>query len=44
LHDAADVGASGSAPFVEIATVARWVLPLVLLMVGIVLGIYFAPR
>ena len=44
LHEVADVGESGSAPFIEIAVVARWLVPFVLLMVGIVLGIYFALR
>ena len=44
LHDVAEVGESGSAPYIEIAVVARWLVPFVLLMVGIVLGIYFAVR
>jgi len=44
LRDVADAGESGSAPFIEIAAVAFRVVPFVLLMVGIMLGIYFALR
>ena len=44
LHDVADAGESASAPFIEIGAIARWLLPFVLLMIGIVLGIYFAIR
>ena len=44
LHDVADAGESGSAPFIEIAAVAFRVVPIVLLMIGIMLGIYFAFR
>jgi hypothetical protein len=44
LHDVADAGESGSTPFIEIVAVARWVVPFVLLMIGIVLGIYYALR
>ena len=44
LHDVADAGESGSAPFIEVAAVAFRVVPFVLLMIGIMLGIYFAFR
>ena len=44
LHDVADAGESGSAPFIEIAAVAFRVAPFVLLLIGIMLGIYFAFR
>jgi hypothetical protein len=44
LHDVADAGESAAAPFIEVGAIARWLLPFVLLMIGIVLGIYFAIR
>jgi hypothetical protein len=44
LHDVADAGESASAPLIEVGAIARWSLPFVLLMIGIVLGIYFALR
>jgi len=44
LHDEADAGESGSAPFIEIAAVALRVVPFVLLTIGIMLGVYFALR
>jgi len=44
LHDVADAGESGSAPFIEIAAVAFRVVPFVLLLIGVMLGIYFAFR
>ena len=37
-------GERGTAPFIEMALIARWIIPLVLLIVGIVLGIYLAIR
>jgi hypothetical protein len=40
----ADAAETASAPFIEIGAIARWLLPFVLLMIGIVLGIYFAIR
>jgi hypothetical protein len=42
LHDVAGAGESGSAPFIEIGVIARWLVPFVLMM--IVLSIYFALR
>jgi hypothetical protein len=44
LQDVADAGESASAPFIEVGAIARWLLPFALLMIGIVLGIYFALR
>jgi len=44
LHDVAEAGQTGSSVSIEIATVARWLIPFVLLMVGVLLGIYFAVR
>ena len=34
LHDVADAGESGSAPFIEIGAVARWLVPFVQLISG----------
>ena len=44
LHDVADAGETGATPFIEIATVARYVVPLVLLVIGLIFGVYFAAR
>ena len=44
LHAVAEEGESGATPFIELATVARWVIPFVILMVAIILGVYFAAR
>ncbi len=44
LHDVADAGETGATPFIEIAAVARYVVPLALLMIGLIFGIYFAVR
>jgi hypothetical protein len=44
LHDVADAGESGSTPFIEIAAAAVRVVPFVLLMIGIMLGVYFSLR
>jgi hypothetical protein len=41
LKQVADDGEHGSAPFIEIALVARWLVPLVLILVGITLLVYF---
>jgi hypothetical protein len=41
LKQVADDGEQGSAPFIEIALVARWLVPLVLILVGITLLVYF---
>ena len=44
LHDVADAGETGATPFIEIAAVARYVIPLVLLVIGLIFGVYFAAR
>ena len=44
LHLIAEEGESSATPFIEIATVAAWVIPFVLLMVALILGVYFAAR
>jgi hypothetical protein len=44
LHLEAEEGESGATPFIEIGTVARWVIPFVALMVALILGVYFAAR
>jgi hypothetical protein len=41
LKQVAVDGEQGSSPFIEIALVARWIVPLVLIMVGIALLVYF---
>jgi hypothetical protein len=41
LKQVADDGEQGSAPFIEIALVARWIVPLVLILVGLTLLVYF---
>jgi hypothetical protein len=44
LHDVADAGESGATPLIELAAVARRVIPFVLLMIGLIIGIYFLAR
>jgi hypothetical protein len=41
LKQVAADGEHGSAPFIEIALVARWLVPLVLILIGITLLVYF---
>jgi hypothetical protein len=41
LKQVAADGEHGSSPFIEIALVARWIVPLVLILIGITLLIYF---
>jgi hypothetical protein len=41
LKEVAAEGEQGSAPFIEIALVARWIVPLVLVLIGITLFVYF---
>jgi hypothetical protein len=41
LKRVAENGESGSTPLIEIALVARWIVPFVLIMIGILLLIYF---
>lgn len=44
LHDVADAGETGATPLIEMAAVARYVVPLVLLVIGLIFGVYFAAR
>jgi hypothetical protein len=41
LKQVAADGEHGSAPYIEIALVARWIIPLVLIVVGVALLVYF---
>jgi hypothetical protein len=41
LKQVADDGEHGTAPFIEIALVARWIVPFVAVVVGIALLVYF---
>ena len=41
LKQVAADGEEGSTPFIELALVARWIVPFVLIMIGIMLLIYF---
>jgi hypothetical protein len=41
LKQVAADGEQGSAPFIEIALVARWIVPLVVVLIGITLLVYF---
>jgi hypothetical protein len=41
LHSVAEVGERGSAPFIEIGAVARRLVPLVLLMIGLISAVYY---
>jgi hypothetical protein len=41
LKEVAADGEHGTAPYIEIGLVARWVIPFVLTLVGIVLLVYF---
>jgi len=41
LKQVAADGEHGSSPFIEIALVARWIVPLVLILIGITLLVYF---
>jgi len=41
LKQVAADGEEGSTPFIELALVARWIVPFVLILIGIVLLIYF---
>jgi len=41
LKEVAADGEHGTAPYIEIALVARWVIPFVLTLVGIALLVYF---
>jgi hypothetical protein len=41
LHAVADEGESGTTPLIEIAIVASRVIPFVILMIGLIFGVYF---
>ena len=41
LQAVADEGESGATPLIEIAIVASRVIPFVILMIGLILGVYF---
>jgi len=41
LKQVAADGEAGSAPFIEIALVARWIVPVALILLGITLLVYF---
>ena len=41
LHDLADDGESPATPVIEIGVVARWVIPLVILVIGLALAVYY---
>ena len=41
LQEVAAEGEQGSTPFIELALVARWIVPLVAIVVGIMLLIYY---
>jgi hypothetical protein len=41
LHAVAEEGESGTTPLIEIAVVASRVIPFVILMIGLILGVYF---
>ena len=41
LKQVAADGEHGSTPFIELALVARWIVPFVLIMIGIMLLIYY---
>ena len=41
LKQVAADGGHGSSPFIKIALVARWLVPLVLILIGITLLVYF---
>jgi hypothetical protein len=44
LHAVADEGESGATPLLELAFVASRVIPLVILMIGIIVGVYLLAR
>ena len=41
LHAVAEEGESGTTPLIEIAVVASRVVPFVILMIGLIVGVYF---
>ena len=41
LHAVAEEGESGTTPLIELAVVASRVIPFVILMIGLIVGVYF---
>jgi len=41
LQAVADKGESGATPLIELAVVASRVIPFVILMIGLIVGVYF---
>jgi hypothetical protein len=41
LHAVAEEGESGATPLIELAFVASRVIPLVILMIGLIVGVYY---
>jgi hypothetical protein len=41
LHAVADEGESSATPLIELAIVASRVIPFVILMIGLIFGVYF---
>jgi len=41
LHAVAEEGESGATPLIEIAVVAGRVIPFVILMIGLIVGVYY---
>jgi hypothetical protein len=41
LKQVAADGEHGSAPYIEMALVARWIIPLVFIVIGVALVVYF---
>jgi hypothetical protein len=41
LHDVAEKGESGATPLIELAVVASRVIPFVILVIGLIVGVYF---
>jgi hypothetical protein len=44
LHAVAEEGESGTTPLIELAGVAARVVPFVILVIGLILGVYFLAR
>jgi septal ring-binding cell division protein DamX len=44
LHAVAEEGESGTTPPIELATVATRVIPFVILMIGLIFGVYYLAR
>jgi len=44
LHTVAEEGKSGATPLIELAVVAGRVIPFVILVIGLIVGVYFLSR